>query len=145
MRWPTRLLQITLLLSVIACGKHEAAAPGDQGPEDETPTDTMALIVGQYKGLLITQSWSMPDNQSYSSDTVILEVTVDTTLQNAINLGALEEHMVINADLTLTMQPGLGYGGAQGHLVMGDSIVVERSHGALSWSYSHSFKGIKID
>ncbi len=145
LRLPTSFIPIALLMVGSACGKHETDAPEVAGPDHGTPTDTLALVVGHYKGLLIMQSWSMPDNQSFSSDTVILEVTIDTTLQNAINLGELEQHMVLNEDLSLTMQPGIGYGGATGHIVIGDSIVVGRSQGALSWSFSHSFKGIKLD
>lgn len=137
-------IALWVLLALGSCSKHDPdeVVPADQ---DIHRTDTLALVLGHYRGVREISTWSMPDNSYWSVDTVTLEVTLDTTLSFAVNLEGLESHMVINDDLSLAMEPPLGYGGGHGYLVLGDSIVVERSEGALAWNYSRSFKGKKID
>ncbi len=131
--------------ALVGCRKEANDEVRLEGPATVGVVDTLALSVGMYEGIFVETSWSMPNNNSYSIDTVIMEVVVDSTLAHAINLVGVEEHMIVNPDLSLTLVPGSGYGGGQGYLVLGDSIVVERSQGALSWNFTRSFKGHKID
>ena len=131
--------------ALAGCRKDAVDALPRQGQEAVEEVDTLARIVGRYEGVLSQASFSMPNNNASSTDTVILEVVIDSILDGAINLVGVEEHMIVNPDLSLTLTPGSGYGGGRGFLLLGDSIVVMRSQGALAWNFSRSFKGHKID